>query len=263
MTGLLSLLLFPGPAHAQAPPLDEGVYVMVVEVGSESQVPLAGSAEITTRSLLRVDLDRTADGGWQQRQQLCAIDIQSDTRASTVLPQAFVDAMPIKRYPVRIAPREDGSWSYRADPGPNHIGYDPRLTGGALPERRNDIGVVDFEGDGQPGATMLIQVPILGNVRMYIAQLGWPQFEGEVRDGRIEGRVWSRASDSRTLGASVGLFAANATITPVPERSRFQVLPVAASETCDGLASRWGRTFSPPLPPRRHSARAPGATAHD
>lgn len=247
-TWLIPVALAAGPQAEPAPPIQPGAYVMVVEVGSTSKVPVAGTANITTRSLLQVDLSQDPDGGWTQTQKLCAVEVESDTRATTILPQTFIDAVPDKAFPVRLIEGASG-WSYAADPGPNHIGYDPETSGGVVPTRRNDPGVVDFEGDGHPGATILLNVPVLGDVRMYITQFGWSQFRGEVTEGGVEGKVLSLAAESRTLGASIGLFAADATITPVPERSRFQLRPIPAGTRCENLAPRWGRGFEPPSLP--------------
>lgn len=227
------------------PPALAGDYVMVVQTSTRSRVPVAGTTDVITRSLVRVQL-RQKDQSWTQEHKVCAIDIWTDTRAETVLPDAFIASLPVKRYPVTLE-RGAGGWAYTATPEPNFIGYDPAVSGGALPERRSDAGVLDFDGDGHPGATVLLDVPVLGSVRMYIVQKGHSRYHGELKpDGSIEGRIEVLETAQVTLGASVPLFAASPTITPVPAGSRFRLVPVDESETCSSLAEKWDRTFETP-----------------
>ena len=237
---MIALLLSLGsPALAEAPA--PGPHAMVVEVASRSKVPFAGTTEVITRSLVRVDLVREGDG-WTQSQRVCAVEIESDSRATTVLPQAFIDVIPVQRYPVQIS--ENGT--YKADPGPTYVGFDPKVTGGAVPRKKNDPGVQDTDGDGHPGVTVLLDIPVFGKVKMYVAQAGWSRYDGAYRDGRFAGAVESVSLDQRTLGASVSAFAANPDITAVPERSRFIMSPLTEPASCARLASRWSRTFEIP-----------------
>lgn len=246
MWSLIALMLIGTTVHGREAPISQGPQVLVLEVVSESRVPVAGAATIITRSLLKVNLRRDPDGGWTQHQELCAIDIESDTKAQTVLPPTFIQAVPTRTYPVTI--EFDGKqWVYRADPGPNHIGYDPSLSGGVVPRRKSDPGVVDFEADGHPGATVHLQVPVIGSVRMYIAQRGWPLYQGVIENGVVRGEVASNGNESRTLGASIGLFAVSPTISPIASLSRFHMEPLSdASVGCPELEAAWTRSFSIP-----------------
>jgi len=233
------------PDTEPAPPVSPGTWAMVVDVGSRSKVPVAGTAQVTTRSLVRLQLART-ESGWEQRQHLCAVDIRSDTKADTVLPPAFIEHVPPERYPVQFE-RRGQTWTYSADPGPKYIGYDPERSGGRVPESKKEPGVVDHEGDGHPGATVLLQVPVLGAVRLYIAQKGWSRYQGRVvSDSLIEGRVQVMTTEQRTLGASVSLFAANPTIESVPERSRFRMVRIDEDRDCSALAASWDGAFEIP-----------------
>lgn len=245
LVSLMSLAWAEAPLPPAPPPLEAGEYVMVVEVESLSKVPVAGTTSVTTRSLLRVQLVQDAVG-WTQRQEVCAVDIATTTRATTILPQAFVEAVPVTSYPVQLI-RDGEGWRYAADPGPNHIGFDPGVTGGAVPRKKGDPGVVDFEGDGHPGATVLLDVPVIGSVRMYVAQKGWSRYAGTIgTDGVISGGVETLLTEQRTLGASLGLFAVDPQTTPVPESSRFRIEPVTTTASCKALAAGWNRRFTVP-----------------
>lgn len=221
--------------------VEPGPHVMVVEVATESKVPFAGTTQVLTRSLVHLQVSRT-ETGWTQRQRLCAVEIESDSRATTVLPQAFIDAVPPQSYSIKLG--EDGS--YFADPGRSYLGFDPKVTGGKLPQKKGDAGVLDMDGDGHPGGTVVIEMPVFGKVSMYVAQAGWSRYHGVAQNGRISGRVESVAVDQRTLGASISAFAANPKIEPVAERSRFFIEPLASQASCAQLAAGWSRSFEAP-----------------
>lgn len=234
----ISILLALLPALGADPPLREGPHALLIDVGTRSRVPVAGTTDVVTRSLLRVEVSRTATG-WVQTQEVCAARVLSDTRAQTVLPDAFIEAMPTQRYPVTLT-RTSSGWRWRADPGPSPIGYDPERTGGSVPTEVDAPGVIDHEGDGHPGATVLLEVPVLGSVRLYIAQNSWIRYHGIVNErGRVTGKVEQVSTTQHTLGASAPLFDADPEITAVPEKSHFMQAPLASSRSCSELVGAW------------------------
>jgi len=228
-------------AAANVPAIQPGPHVMVIEVASRSKVPFAGTTDVVTRSLVKVSVSEQ-DGVWTQSQELCAVEIDGDSRATTVLPQAFIDAVPDQKYPIKVS----ASGSYEADPGLTILGYDPNVTGGALPQKGSSPGVLDFDGDGHPGGTVEVKMPVFGTVKMYIAQAGWSRYVGTARAGRIEGKVEIVRMDQRTLGASISAFAANPKIEAVPEKSRFFLERLTTDRSCSSLATSWSRTYQAP-----------------
>lgn len=235
---LLSLL-------AAASPIEPGPYVMLIDVASRSEIAFAGRTEVITRSLVRVDLRRTADG-WAQTQRVCDLRILSDSNARTEIPDSFLASLPEQTYPVQLIPQEGGGWSFIADPGPSEVGFDPSVTGGEVPTRRSDPGVLDPDRDGYPGVTVRLHTPVIGPVRIYIAQRAHSRYHGQVIDGEIRGQVEIVSMEQRTLGASFAPFAANPTIIPDPSGSRFALRPIEAEQDCAALREEWDGGFGSP-----------------
>ena len=224
-----------------APPDPAGDYAMIVDVGSSSKVAFAGTTEVITRTLLRVRLAQ--EGGlWVQEQSVCDVKVLSDSRSKVVIPRAFVNSLPRQSYPVTLTPTE-GGWTYRADPGPSVLGYDPALTGGKMPVGPKDPGVLDPDGDGHPGVTVLLEIPVFGSVQMYVVQRGHSRYQGTFQNGGFEGSVEVVSVDQRTLGASFPPFAANPEIRSLPDRSRFRMVPAPGTKTCADLRDRWDGGF--------------------
>lgn len=132
---------------------------------------------------------------------------------------AFVAAFEPSRAEIALTETEDG-WRMTADPGPLCVG----CRGDTLPVDASEAA--DWEGDGKPGATVWVQVPVLGRMEVYVAQLGHSSFVGAVRDGVITGQVRVHAMEQRTLGASHRVAAGQTPIAPVAEGSRFTLEPV-------------------------------------
>ncbi|MCB9759058.1 MAG: hypothetical protein H6739_04395 [Alphaproteobacteria bacterium] len=239
MIGLLPLLTLALGAPEPAPVDLDRPYGLEVTVANVTTVPVLGETRVFTRSLLLVDFE-VVDGVLIQRQRLCAVAVDDDARlSSTVIPPAFIAAFPHQQHAVSLE-REGGAWRYHADPGPVYIGFDPAQTGGPLPQEVDSVGVVDWDGDGAPGATVNLVVPVLGAIDLYIAQAGHSLLNGAVlADGSIAGHVEIRTLDQRTLGASHRLFHTSPAIRPVPALSTFRLAPLEPGMDCADLASAW------------------------
>lgn len=223
----------------ERPPLAEGRYAMEVVVASASQVPVFGETRVFTRSLLLAELRWEGDV-LVQSQHLCAVDVSDDSRlASTVIPPAFVAAFPEQSFPVAYARRE-GGWHLVLDPGEVLVGYD--ATAGGMPQEPDDPAVLDWDHDGAPGATVQLEIPVLGRVDIHIAQRGRSVFVGRVEDGGVRGHVQVVTLEQRTLSASHPLFRANPPIRALPELSTFTLRPLPDASGCEAvrgaLASR-------------------------
>lgn len=212
---------------------------MELRVVSTAKLPLMPSERSVTTTVMLVDLShgRRADpGGLIQRHQVCDVRVEGSSFVRTVIPPAFVRGLPIRRYPVLLDLRDEGSWRYRADLGMETIGFDPQASGGMLPEQRNDPGVVDTDEDGQPGATVELRVPAFGRIRLFIAQHSHLILRGvQVGPDRIEGDVDIRLLEQRTLGAEPGFFNRTPTIRPDSARSRFTLVRVPGAMDCSTL----------------------------
>jgi len=225
-------LLF--PAALAASPLSSGAYRLDTVIVTESKVPFAGWIMVTNRRTSLVHLTG-GDGAWTQRQRLCGVAVQDDLkRAKTVIPKTFVDAQPEQVFPVTLQDAADG-WTYAADPGPLDVGWDRATAGDKLPERPDDPGVTDPDGDGHPGATVHLEVPLFHRIDIYVVQRGHTVYEGKVADGGVAGRLVVRRLDQHTLGASNVFFAATPPLRVVPGQSTFSLTPVPPQATCDDL----------------------------
>ena len=210
-------------------------YRMEVKIASVTKVPVFGETHVRTTSTLLTRLEER-DGRWVQTLETCQIRIEDSSKlATTVIPDTFVARVPVQELTVDLS-ETDGGWTYSGDPGPTHVGYDPRLTGDQVPERQNDAGVIDWDEDGEPGATVHLKVPVFGWVELYIAQRSHTVFSGSLsRDGTGGGSVDIRSLDQRTLGASVGLFRTNTQVRPDPAASFWTVEPLEAGTRCEDL----------------------------
>lgn len=208
------------------PELDRwvGRYAMELRVGSTSKLPLLPTERSTTVTLMLIELRPGRDGGLVQQHHVCAVRMEGSSAVRATVPTAFVRALAPRAYPVELRPGPR-SWRYEADLGLDAIGFDPRLSGGALPERPTDPGVIDADGDGNPGATIEIRVPVMGRARLFIAQRTHLVLRAEAAGPeRLEGSVDIRLLEQRTLGAEPGYFRRTPDLRPDPQRSGFTLV---------------------------------------
>lgn len=225
LRALAVLAALPVCASARHVDVWEGRYAMELRVGSVARVPMMGAQRSVTRSILLVEVERRA-GRLVQRQRVCDVDISSPRLRMTV-PAAFIRALAPREYPADV---RSGAPAYTADSGVDHVGYDPRLTGGTLPVDARSPGVVDSDGDGAPGATVLAHFPVVGRVRVFVAQRAHVVLHGRrTSDDRVEGDVEVRLLEQRTLGASNRMFARTLPLRPDPATSGFTMVRTRAA----------------------------------
>ncbi|MBB4639555.1 hypothetical protein [Longimicrobium terrae] len=205
-----------------------GRYAMEMRIGTVTRVPVVGSERSVTRTLLLVDMRR--DGSrWVQRQTVCDVRIESPRMRMTV-PAAFVRGLPPREYTGVVQGAGERA-AFTADLGVEAIGYDPALTGGELPLNAAARGVVDNDGDGRPGATVIGHFPLFGRVRLFIAQRSHLVLHGrQTSDDRIEGTMEIRAMEQRTLGADNRLFRRTLPMQADPAASGFVMVRTAAAD---------------------------------
>ncbi|MBK7756594.1 MAG: hypothetical protein IPI35_09315 [Deltaproteobacteria bacterium] len=233
------LLLAPLVSLASpAPSISPGRYALELVVATATQVPVMGETLVYTRSLSQVDVF-VQDGVTYQTQRLCSVTVEDNNRlADTRIPEAFIKSFPVQTYAVSLTPLATGGVAYFADPGSVSIGFDPKRTAGQVPATPDDPNLLDYDGDGKPGATVNLVVPVLGAVELYIAQRGHSVMSGELQNGVVRGAVDVRYFSQRTLEASNSLFHANPPMRHLDE-SWFRLSP-APGMGCQQLSATLG-----------------------
>ncbi len=210
-----------------------GTWALEAAIASISKAPVIGEVRSVSRGRLLVTI--TADGqGWRQHQEVCTFGMEGGSvLARTTLPPAWVMAMPPRSYAVTLSADAEG-WVYDADTGLELIGYDGSR--GPLPSRGDEPHVVDADGDGHPGATVLIEVPGFGVGQIYVANRGHSRLVGRaVSADRIEGNIVMVEMAQATLGASHKMFDFTPVTRPDPRRSTFAMWRVDADTSCSAL----------------------------
>lgn len=94
----------------------------------------------------------------------------------------------------------------------------------------------DTDGDGAPGATIEMQIPAIGRVKLYVVQRSHLVLNGRrAPDGSLRGTVDIRMQEQRTIGTKPGLLGRSPAILPVPARSDFSLIRVPANTDCSRL----------------------------
>jgi hypothetical protein len=227
---MLHLMLM-GVAAAGAPP--PGDYGMVLKVATFSRVPVLGDKPGLSVSWLQVTVSEDPDGVPRARHRACAVDMHGAGDAAKVwVAPSFLEALGTKDY--RLEPGPGGGFA--GDFGPDAVGWDPTAASGRLPQNLSDRGVVDWDGDGQPGATVHIDVPIFGSVQMFLVQRSRTRIAGHWQDGGVaRGAVHSDYIEQFTLDATNPLFRLRTHMRPDPARSGFVLVPVPPGTACAAI----------------------------
>ena len=219
--------LVPGAIDAQ--PLSPGMYRLEMRMAARARIPVLGESRSATVSvsLARV---RAVEGALVQSHRVCDARIDGgDGLVRMIFPARFIAALAEHAYPLELR-SEAGVWRYRADLGTEHVGYVPRGDG-TLPRAADDPSVVDWDRDGQPGATLGLAVPVAPDGELHIVQRGRTVLEGRVTGpDRVEG--------ARRRGAlRAGRHRRTAGVSP-PRPGRSSPIPRAADSSSSGSAPR-------------------------
>lgn len=237
---MIPLLLLPAAAAAAwTTPFPAGTYAMRLETATVAKVPVLGRTRGGSVSWLLGEL--AVDGGRAWTWRTCSVEMTGASgKARMGLSPAFVAAMGTKRLTAELDPAP-GGWRFALDMGEDHVGYDPGRTD-ALPVDRADPAVIDWDGDGQPAATVDLSVPVLGAVELYVVQRAHVRLDGhtDAATGQTRGRVAFTRFEQRTLGASHRMFDANPEMWPDPEHSGFELRPLAPGAGCGDIRAAWG-----------------------
>jgi hypothetical protein len=209
-----------------------GRYGLFLKTATHSHVPVLGRVPSASVAWISVDVS-----GEVMTQTTCRVDMEGGgERASVRLGDGFVEALGVRKIPMVWA-EDSAGWSVHLDQGAVHIGYDPSLT--TLPSKPDEIGVLDFDGDGNPGGTVVVTVPLFDEVQMYLAQHTHTLLDGRLgSEGVLTGTVSSRVMEQRTLAATHRLFSVSLRMSLDEERSHWWMVPVAAAAGCGEISQQ-------------------------
>ena len=260
-----------GARAASAPPdpLPPGRYALDMHVGTVTRAPVIGDVRSVTSSRALVDLEALDEPGRPLRatQRSCEVRVDGDAPLGvfTEFPEAFVRALHVQQYRLTLTTRPVAPAAapplvvgdslrapasvpvtapltdLRADLGVEALGFDPARRGLVLPRTGADPAVVDGDGDGRPGVTLLLHLPI-GVFALGVASIGHVVLVGHVVDGRGEGRVQVLRQEQRILSSELPLPDELGVATPDPMHSTFRLAPVPPTASCASL-----RRDLPPL----------------
>jgi hypothetical protein len=233
---LSSLMFFSGVSAAQHDnPLPPGMYRLEMILASVARLPFFGMSRSASRSVSLIEV-RSDHTGLLQRHEVCDFQVLEDSAMiKMVFPDKFVAALAKHSYSIQVE-KDDQGWRYRADLGIERIGYKPTSSDSNLPTRLDDPSVYDWDGDGHPGATLKLSVPLLPDGELYVVQRGHSILNGRITGrGRVEGSVEVRSFDHRVLGAWPGFLNRSPEIVPDPAGSRFTIIPIPQDSVCETL----------------------------
>lgn len=200
-----------------------------------SRLPFLGSSKSASKSVSVVEVRRQGPILTQSHQVCDFRVLEHSAMIKMVFSDKFVSALAKPTYPIQMEKDAQG-WFYRADLGMERIGYRGDSADGKLPTKIDDPAVYDWDGDGHPGATLRLSVPLLPDGELYVVQRGHSVLNGRVTaPGRIDGDIEVLSFEHRVLGAKPSFLNRSPEIEPDPKGSRFSLSPVPAGSTCESL----------------------------
>ena len=232
---LLAALMFQVGAAIAQEPLPPGSYRLEMIMASTTSIPFFGTSKSASKSVSLVEIRRES-GELLQSHKVCDFRVLKDSAMiKMVFPAKFIAALANHTYPIELEKDAQG-WRYRADLGLERIGYKNSDDDTPLPARIDDPAVYDWDGDGHPGATLKLSVPLLPDGELYVVQRGHSILNGRItQPGYIEGAIEYRTFEQRVLGAWPRFLNRSPKITPDPKESRFSISPLPPGSTCDSV----------------------------
>ncbi len=206
--------------------------------GGYEDLPALGRTAARIISLNRVTITPgEAPDALSLATELCAVRIERDTElVQTVIPQAYIDALPILGRPATIDGRAfEAPWLIEIRGAVLDDPEDP------LPTEPDDPRVVDTDGDGNPGLTVLSTGVIDGEI--YTVQRARTRLsatlDGETLDGDIE---WF--NEDSVLDADNEVLLEPVTVQPEPGDSAMRATRVDAALDCAGIITNQTDLFT-------------------
>jgi len=238
---LATLWAFPAWAEGAASEEDlVGTWRLEMHTVTGASIPVIGTTRTQNHSLNLMHTWREGEG-WRGEHVACSVQVETGIKlARTTLPPAFVEAVPLVRYPF-VVEEKGGRRHVAMDLPGTDLGFDPQLSGGRVPQDRDDAGVADTDMDGHPGVTVHLEAPLFGLIKNYIVQHTVSIMRGEERaPGLIEGDLTMTEFQQRTIGASNMLFRGNPRIRPIDGVATFRMVRVPEGSTCPQLIEGLG-----------------------
>ncbi len=224
----------PGPDGGNGGPADgDGSGTWAVMVVTYANVQGLGGDQIAHLTFVH---EMTQDGTeLTGTETMCSMEIDSVDEMTTVrVTPAFIAALPAQDRTGRLTPDGEGGYDYQAD--------ELWLTRGVtlddvendeLPTDPEDPRIGDWDEDGHPGVTLLINGLLSGMA--YVIQRDHTQFDGtQTGADRISGLVtWG--SEQIYLGsdpAAIADLAGTAFPDPDPSKHTVQLVRIPAGEDC-------------------------------
>ncbi|MEM9692328.1 MAG: hypothetical protein AAGA56_07275 [Myxococcota bacterium] len=226
-----------GVAHAAEPTKSHWVVAQLTTTAAK--VPVVGTIYAKTKLLTLHDITERGNR-LRGPGSLCSIDIDSGSRmVSTRLPDRFKRSLP-QPYIDAVIDERNGKKRIRTGRRQMVVGAKLDQPNEPLPTRASDSRVVDQDGDGKPGVTILIDGIVSGEI--YVAQRSWTRFLGSMK-GRdsFSGKVYFNNEQS-ILGATSSMLDDAPDAQPVVEKSWFKMVKVSSSTTCEDakrMAATW------------------------
>jgi len=224
-------------AKALAPEPDlSGTWYLRMRTATNAKIRFLGNTYVRSTTHLLVRIENRSDGLYQS-QQTCIVDTRpSRNITKTVLPEAFVAHLAQKTYPISVTKAEDGTWSYDADLQQQFVGYHGHLAPDGIPKNAKHPAVYDWDEDGKPGASVLVDIPIIGHIRIYLVQTNHTFLKGSI-DGPddISGKTIQGLLGQRTIGADNRLLAASPNLSIGTGHDAFEMIRIATGSTCQDI----------------------------
>lgn len=214
-----------------------GTWRFDVVVHTRARVPLLGDALVETHKVMLNHIEEQPDGQLRARHLACGMFARSNRRLTeTWFPPSFLEAMGDQSYGIEVGTQAEGTLSLRAEVDAVKLGWDPVLSGGSMPQKAGEAGVLDSDRDGRPGVTVWVRAPVFGTVEVSILQHSLTTIQGTLSDAdTARGQARVTHLEQRVIGASNPLFRTNVPLEPVAEGSWFSLRRVPPDTTCASL----------------------------
>lgn len=217
--------------------LPPGLYRLEMIMASISRLPLFGSSKSASKSVSLVEIKRDGSGLLQSHRVCDFRVLEQSAMIRITFPEKFVAALANHSYPIQLE-REARGWRYTADLGVERIGYREMPDASTIPSKIDDPAVFDWDGDGNPGATLKLSVPLLPEGELYVVQRGHSVLSGWINEpGRIAGNIEVRSFEQRVIGARPEFLNRSPNIEANSKDSTFVMTPLSPESTCETLRS--------------------------
>ena len=222
-----------------------GQYAMRAVVSSLANAPMIGQLTLTSRAYGLATIERDGQG-LRLLEQGCHVDMESsNTIVNMQLPDAIAQSMPPNPTPLR-AWEEGAVVKFNRPESVLVVGAnlaDPIHD--ALPTDQTDPRVIDQDGDGKPGVTILFSGFVSG--QLYAVQRQRASYDGTISANDTFTGTNTDRSEQSVLGASNPLLEQPLDQTPNPDSSLSTILlvKVSGSYDCSKLMADKDTLFAP------------------